>query len=157
MRKLCLMSIILVSSSLGAETPSFFSNVTNLWYHGHKSNVLAIAEERLRANNDDAVGLLLRLEYDIEFLNVERLSNSVLRVKSVFAPIETQNLSFWKPVFMETLDYLLDVQTTTNFYARLDVDRAKAALPEKHMLFDDEVRALCLDGLVTNYPPLPPP
>ena len=155
MRKLCLMSIILVSFSLGAETPCFFTNITNLWFQGHKSNVLAIAEERLRANNDDAVGLLLRLEYDIEFLNVERLSNSVLRVKSVFAPIETQNLSFWKPVFMETLDYLLDVQTTTNFYARLDVDRAKAALPEKHMLFDDEVRALCLDGLVTNYPPNP--
>ena len=157
MKRILFALAVFTSGAMLAESISFFNNVTNLWYQGHKSNVLAIAEERLRANNNDAVGLLLRLEYDIEFLNVERLSNSVLRVKSVFAPIETQNLSFWKPVFMETLDYLLDVQTTTNFYARLDVDRAKAALPEKHMLFDDEVRALCLDGLVTNYPPLPPP
>ena len=155
MKRILLAVAVITSVTMLAEDMSFFTNVTNLWYQGHKSNVLAIAEERLQANNDDAVGLLLRLEYDLEFLNVDRLSNSVLRVKSIFAPMEAQNLSFWKPILMETLDYLLDIQTTTNFYATLDVDRAKAAFPEKHMLFDDEVHALCLDGLITNYPPNP--
>lgn len=152
MKRILFALAVFTSGTIFADGMSFFTNVTNLWYQGHKSNVLAIAEERLRSNDDDAVGLLLRLEYDLEFLNVDRLSNSVLRVKNVFVPIETQNLSFWKPIFMETLDYLLDIQTTTNFYVTLDADRAKAALPEKHMLFDDEMRALCLDGLVTNYP-----
>ena len=155
MRKTLIILACFVCGALYADNLDFFANVTNLWYQGRKSNVLAIAEERLSANAEDAAGLLLRLEYDLEFLNVDRLSNSVLRVKSAFTPIEAPSLSFWKPIFMETLDYLLDIQTTTNFYATLDVDRAKAALPEKHMLFDEEIRALCLDGLATNLPPAP--
>lgn len=34
---------------------------------------------------------------------------------------------------------------------------AKALLPEKHMSFEDNLLAVCLDGLVTNYPALPLP
>ena len=46
-----------------------FVTVTNLWYEGHKSNVLAMADQRLAVNSNDLAGLVLRMEYDFSFVN----------------------------------------------------------------------------------------
>jgi hypothetical protein len=39
---------------------NFYSNVTNLWYQGSKSNVLEIANARLAQNTNDIAGLILK-------------------------------------------------------------------------------------------------
>ena len=39
----------------------FYANVTNLWYQGNKTNVLAIANARLAQNSNDIAGLILNL------------------------------------------------------------------------------------------------
>ena len=51
-----------------------FVLVTNLWYQGSKSNVLAIAEQRLAANPNDLAGLVLKMEYDFSFLSFSSIS-----------------------------------------------------------------------------------
>ena len=54
-----------------------FALVTNLWYQGYKTNVLAIAEQRLAANSNDLAGLVLKMEYDFSFLNFSNISNNM--------------------------------------------------------------------------------
>lgn len=72
------------------EKPSdLYSTVTNLWWNGPKTNILAIAEERLAANTNDIVGLVLKTEYDISFSPASVLSNSFRRVLSVGAEVDT--------------------------------------------------------------------
>lgn len=135
----------------------FFTNVTNLWWQGHKSNVLAIAEQRLSCNSNDIAGLILKMECDFEFLNLDSISNSIQRVIDCGKTITTSNYASKYPAFKFSLDYTLHLFTINELYANLEVDRAKALLPEKHMSFEDDLLAVCLDGLVTNYPALPPP
>ena len=60
-----------------------FSVVTNLWYNGYKSNVLAMAEQRLAANSNDLAGLVMMMEYNLEYSNDSCLSNDIFRVLSV--------------------------------------------------------------------------
>lgn len=60
-----------------ALTADSFVLVTNLWYQGYKTNVLAIAEERLNANSNDLAGLVLKMEYDFAFMNASCISNDI--------------------------------------------------------------------------------
>ena len=45
---------------------NFHTNVTNLWYQGYKTNVLAIANERLSQNTNDIAGLILKAEFQLD-------------------------------------------------------------------------------------------
>ncbi|MDD2600916.1 MAG: hypothetical protein PHO37_17115 [Kiritimatiellae bacterium] len=76
--------------SAGAQT-NFYANVTNLWYKGQKSNVLAIANARLAQNTNDIAGLILKAEYNLEFYDVMNISNSFIRVIQVGDSITTTN------------------------------------------------------------------
>ena len=79
--------VALVGSS-SAQT-DLYSTVTNLWWEGPKTNILAIAEERLAANTNDIVGIVLKTEYDISFSPASVISNSFRRVLSVGAHVDT--------------------------------------------------------------------
>ena len=79
--------VALVGSS-SAQT-DLYSTVTNLWWEGPKTNILAIAEERLAANTNDIVGIVLKTEYDISFSPATVLSNSFRRVLAVGAEVDT--------------------------------------------------------------------
>ena len=156
MRKAVFTIMLAVPFLLLAEPPTFFSNVTNLWFQGHKSNVLAIAEERLACNSNDIAGLILRLEYDLEFTNLASLSNSVLRTIECATNISCLNGGQLK--FSDSLESLLDDMATDPIPAEeMEAERARALLPGKRFLFEKRLLAICLDGLVTNYPPLSPP
>jgi hypothetical protein len=65
--------------------------VTNLWYQGHKSNVLEIAEQRLNVNSNDIAGLILKAEYNFEFYETGDISNAYLRVIQIGDTITTPN------------------------------------------------------------------
>ena len=81
MRKM-LIGFMLAVCSGGASLAqaNFYTNVTNLWYQGYKSNVLAIANARLTANSNDIAGLILKAEYHLAFCEDAQLSNAYLRV-----------------------------------------------------------------------------
>ncbi|MEI6647903.1 MAG: hypothetical protein WCP12_17835 [bacterium] len=94
MKKIIIMSTLVfafaVETPLFAQT-NFYSNVTNLWYQGQKSNVLEIAEQRLNVNSNDIAGLILKAEYSFEFYEMDRISNAFLRVIQVSDAIITTN------------------------------------------------------------------
>ena len=155
MRKAVFTIMLAVPFLLLAEPPTFFSNVTNLWFQGHKSNVLAIVQERLACNSNDIAGAILKMEYDLEFLNLNEISNSIIRVDNILREVHTPNLINEQERFPFFLDKILTLFTNQEMYADLEADMAKAFLPEKRMAFERMLSAVCLDGLITNYPPNP--
>ena len=153
MKKVLLTLALFISAFLFADDLAFFHNVTNLWFQGHKSNVLSIAQERLACNSNDIAGAILKMEYDFEYLNLDEISNSIMRVDNIISGFRTPNLLKEQARFPFFLDKILTLFTNQELYAELEADRAKALLPEKRMAFERMLSAVCLDGLVTNYPP----
>ena len=154
MRKSPIILACFVCGALSADNLSFFANVTNLWYQGRKSNVLAMAEERLACNSNDLAAAIMKVEYDLEFLNFNSISNSVYRAINLGKEVTTPVYSAKYESFKADMEDILDVIAT---YPMTNVlpDRAKSALPGKRMLFGEDLLALCLDGLATNLPPAP--
>lgn len=157
MRKLRLMSIILFPVLLGAETPTFFSNVTNLWFQGHKSNVLALAQERLSCNSNDIAGLILSMEYNLEFEfdDLNGVSNSIQKVINRLDTISTPLCATNGPHFRMLLEDMRNLVMDSAMYDDVANDKAKANFPGKKLLFEEVLLNICLDGLVTNSPPNP--
>jgi hypothetical protein len=150
MKKVLFSIALMTGWVLFADDLSFFHNVTNLWFQGDKSNVLSIAQERLACNSNDIAGAILKMEYDLEYLNLDEISNSIIRVDNIIKEIHTPNLLNEQERFPFFLDKILTLFTNQEMYADLEADRAKALLPEKRMSFERMLSAVCLDGLVTN-------
>ena len=88
---------------------NFYTNVTNLWYQGHKSNVLAIANARLAVNSNDIAGLILKAEYHFAFLEYSACSNAYLRVLQVGDIVTTTNfVKRYQGFSREDILWLLD-------------------------------------------------
>ena len=123
----------------------FHANVTNLWYQGHKSNVLEIAEQRLSANTNDIAGLILKLEFTVEFLEFPSFSNTVQRVLAVGQTIVSPNFAREFPEYAEEVSDLL---TLIPHYppAEIAADRLKALIPHKPLVATDIIKALQDDG-----------
>ena len=155
MKQLILALAVLATIAAKADGTAFFTNVTNLWYQGHKSNVLAIAEERLARNTNDIAGLILKMEYDLEFLDLVAVSNSCLRTIACGKEIQSPCYSARYPEFKTDMEDILDI--IAHYPSdQLSSDRGKAHLPGKKLFFEDDLLAVCLDGLVTNYPSITP-
>lgn len=146
---------LIIAPALTAEPPAFFSNVTNLWYQGQMSNVLEIAAQRLAANPNDFAGLLLKMEYELnsEFDDLSCVSNSILAALAVSTNITTALFSQLKEDFQYSLEDFLELLSDERMLANKEEDKAKAFLPGKRMLFEEDLLAACLDGLATNLPP----
>jgi hypothetical protein len=95
-----LATAIAISSFAQTNAPiDNFSVVTNLWYEGHKSDVLAIGEQRLAANSNDMAGIIIRMEYDLSFMNAENYSNGILRALEVSQTITNEHFAKGKVFF----------------------------------------------------------
>ena len=137
MKKIIIMSALVfafaVETPLFAQT-NFYSNVTNLWYQGYKSNVLSLAEARLLQNTNDIAGLILKAEYDLEFLELTSISNSYERVIQVGDTITTTN--FVKRFVVERQEYLDFLELFKNEPIpenRLNEEKAKANINHKEL------------------------
>ena len=143
---------LIATAHVVADAPSLgdFTTVTNLWYEGHKSNVLAIAEQRLAANSNDLAGLILKMEYDLEFMNVSNYSNGIIRVLEVSRSITNECFACEKPLFeMALLDFLDYVAHRRRLFSLEEEaqERAKAAIIHKPMTYEIPLKALHDDGL----------
>lgn len=87
---------------------NFYANITNLWYQGYKTNVLAIANARLAQNSNDIAGLILKMEYHLAFSEMSEMSNSFWRVVNVGETITTPNFAAEFPSKKEHLINILD-------------------------------------------------
>lgn len=143
MNKALLAIALLLSSQAFAS--AYYANVTNEWFQGRQTNVLALANQRLASNTNDMAGLLMKASYDFDFADANTLSNSLARVLSVGETVST-------PAF-------------TNAYrlVRLDIRGTFKTLssetPEEHasdmlkimgaghqMAYEDALKALDDDG-----------
>jgi hypothetical protein len=135
--------------SVALAQTNFYSNVTNLWYQGYKTNVLAIANTRLAANTNDIAGLILKAEYHFAFLEVDNISNAYLRVIQVGDTITTTNFAKdWqdeisKESILGILENLAENPITPQ---EIQKEKPKAFLKYKRMTHDSLIEALQKDG-----------
>jgi len=108
MMQTALAILVLVFGTCARAQTNFYTNVTNLWYQGYKSNVLDIANARLAQNTNDIAGLILKMEYSIAFSEMSEISNSFWRVFNVGDTITTTNFSAVYPEKRENLLRILD-------------------------------------------------
>lgn len=133
----------------GLAQTNFYTNVTNLWYQGYKSNVLAIANARLAANSNDIAGLILKAEYHLEFCEETALSNAFLRIIQVGDTITTTNfVKSWQDVgarqnHLDILDHMAEAPLTPQ---QIQEERLKGLINGKPLLSAFLIEALQKDG-----------
>lgn len=140
---------IVVNWSTCLAQTNFYTNVTNLWYQGHKSNVLAIANARLAQNTNDIAGLVLKANYDLEFLEVASISNSYLRIIQVGDTITTTHfVKCWQEgLSRQCIIGLLDIISENPLSPQeIQEGKAKALIPHKPLPDADLIEALQMDG-----------
>ena len=150
MKKIMIMSALVftVASPLFAQT-NFYTNVTNLWYQGYKSNVLAIANARLAANSNDIAGLILKAEYHLEFCEEAAISNAYLRIIQVGDTITTTNfVKCWQEEgerqnFFDILDHMAKNPLTPQ---QIQQERLKGFINKKPLGDAYLIEALQKDG-----------
>lgn len=125
---------------------NFYTNVTNLWYQGHKTNVLAIANGRLAQNTNDMAGLILKAEYDFEFYCVDNISNAYLRVIQVGDTITTPNfLKRYGSIRQSYFEILEDLAKNPITEQEIQAEKPKSLLKHKE-LPANLIEALQKDG-----------
>jgi len=136
---------IVCRMSVFAQT-NFYTNVTNLWYQGYKTNVLTIANERLTQNTNDIAGLILKAEYNFEFYCVDDISNAYLRVIQVGDTITTTNfLKRYESIRRSYLEILDDLAENPITQQEIQEEKPKSLLKHKN-LPADLIEALQKDG-----------
>jgi hypothetical protein len=138
--------ILLLALGICAQAQTnFYTNVTNLWFAGHKTNVLAVANQRLQQNTNDIAGLLLKMSYETEFLQFDQISNTMDRVVQAGAAITTPKFAALYPVLAESANYW---KTLIPVYPadQIGPDRAKGSINEKPLAVDFILEALQEDG-----------
>ena len=134
-------TIVMLGFMCQASTTNFFTNVTNLWFQGSKSNVLEIAEQRLGMNTNDIAGLILKYEFQLEFLEVSSISNSAQRILDVGATIASPNFVQVFPDYIENIHAALDFLPHYT-PAEIAEDKPKALIPYKPLVATDIIKAL---------------
>ena len=150
MKKGMIVFVFIVAnwSACPAQT-NFYTNVTNLWYQGYKSNVLAIANARLAQNTNDIAGLILKAEYHFAFLEAVAISNAYHRVIQVGDTITTTNfVQEWldnksKERILWILDDFMKNPITQE---EIQAEKHKALIREKPLPDADLIEALQKDG-----------
>jgi len=147
MKKLVVILIVISGSVVFAQT-NFYTNVTNLWHQGYKSNVLEIAEQRLNINSNDIAGLILKADYNFEFYEVDSLSNAYLRVIQIGDTITTTNfMERYQKASRESILGILDdfaEEPVTN--ADIQEGKQKALIKYKNLTHSRLIEALQKDG-----------
>ena len=155
MKKAIALIISMLSSSLTeAQTTNFYTNVTNLWYQGQKTEVLAIGQERLNINSNDMAGLLIQWSYDLEFLRLDYVSNSLSRIVQSGASITNTNFKANYPFLKESMEDMLEFFSTYHpTPTELAEEQAKGLISNKTFADFIILEALQKDGLCEPLTP----
>ena len=146
---LCSLPFLLGGTTFGQD---LYSTITNLWWNGPKTNVLAIASERLSANSNDIAGIILQTECEWSFGSPTTISNSTLRFLSNGADIQTPAFRVQYPIDAFNVSALLDSipQMTDNEWAQ---EREYGLMTHRKMMFGKAWDALRDDGWLDATPP----
>ena len=150
MKKVMIGCMLVMASGVhGIAQSNFYENVTNLWYQGYKTNVLAIANDRLAANSNDIAGLILKAEYHLAFCENAPLSNAYLRVIQVADTITTTNfVKCWQEEggrqdYLDILEHMAENPLTPQ---QIQEEGLKGLINEKPLPDAYLIEALQMDG-----------
>ena len=140
-----IICILFVMGDLALQGSPYFNTITNLWYSGHQTNVLQMAEARLARNTNDIAGVLMKASWDFAFSDAVVLSNSLIRIRDVGRTISTHAFT---NAFVLTE---FDLMSTFNILPRLtpiqlSIDCIKSSGPGRRMHYEEELKALDDDG-----------
>lgn len=148
--RFCTLALVLALTPV-SQASSYFVNITNQWFLGHQTNVLALANQRLSANTNDIAGLLMKASYDFDFSDSGTLSNTLVRVLSVGETVTSPAFTnaFWLT--------RLDIQGTfitlgTETPEEHASDMHKVTGPGHPMAYSEELKALDDDGYFGGNP-----
>ncbi|MDD2239708.1 MAG: hypothetical protein PHI93_03495 [Kiritimatiellae bacterium] len=138
------IAILLMAIATYAQT-NFTETVSSLWYSGQKTNVLNIAEQRLQLNSNDIAGLILKMEYEITFLELDAVTNTMERVIQVGSSITTTNFVSVFPKLEGSINHLVEMIPLypTN---ELAADQGKGDISGKPLPHTEVLQALEDDG-----------
>lgn len=140
-----IVSLIIITAQISLAQTNFYTNVTNLWYQGNKTNVLAITEQRLQQNTNDIAGLLLKVEYQVEFFHFDQLTNTMTHLLTVAESYTGTN--FLKRLSVLREDFTVMKEYSTNYPpGQLEADLPKTNQAGKVMSFGLSLEALQKDG-----------
>jgi hypothetical protein len=124
---------------------NFYEQVSQLWLSGQKTNVLGIAEQRLQQNSNDIAGLILKMEYQIEFCNLGDVTNTMQNVLTAGSEITTTHFVALFPSVTGSVHHLL---TMIPIYPtnELAADQAKGSITNKPLSYGNAIKALQDDG-----------
>ena len=142
-----LMLIVAGNGAVFAQT-NFYTNVTNLWEEGYKTNVLVIANARLAVSSNDIAGLILKAEYHFAFLEYSACSNAYLLVLQVGDTITTTNfVNEYQGSSRESILWLLDdLAENPMTEQEIQAEKHKAFIKYKPLPHEDMIEALQKDG-----------
>lgn len=138
-----LIALAYVIQSFGQT--NFYKEVSSMWYSGNKTGVLSIAEQRLQQNTNDMAGLILKMEYEIAFLQLDQVTNTMERVLQVGNTIITTNFAAAFPKLQKDINHL---KTMIPLYPsdELAADQGKWNIAGKPLPHTDVLKALQDDG-----------
>ena len=123
----------------------YFNTITNLWYSGHQTNVLQMAEARLARNTNDIAGVLMKASWDFAFSDAVVLSNSLNRVLSAGEVVQASCFSNLFRITRLDVECVLNaVVNETSTQRSLDIDKQNR--PGRLPHFIEELKALDADG-----------
>ena len=107
-----------------------------------------MGQERLNINSNDMAGLIIKLEYYEEFLQLGGLSNLLIKTSMIGASITNENFNACFPDFNEGIQWSLEFLSTYKpDSTELAIERAKGLIPNKPFSYFKELEALQKDGL----------
>lgn len=146
---LCFLSLLFGRIAFGQD---LYSTVTNLWWNGPKTNVLAIAEARLSSNTNDIAGIVLQMEGELSFGGAATISNAVHRFLTVGASIQTPEFRVQYPLDAYSVSILLDAMPPMT-PAEWAQEREFGAMLHREMMLGKAWSALRDDGWLGAVPP----
>ena len=69
--------ILLLVATVFGQTDGSVEELESLWFAGEFDQILAISDQRLERNSNDIVGLILKVEYESEFLLLDRIPETL--------------------------------------------------------------------------------
>ena len=143
--KITTLTAALILTATSVRASDYFANATNLWFQGHQTNVLTMANQRLAANTNDIAGLLMKASYDFDFSDATALSNTLARVLAVGETITTPAFSnAFRLVRIDIRGTFKTISTETP--EEHAADMLKVMGPGHPMAYDFALEALDDDG-----------
>ena len=144
-----IIAILSLTLAISAAASDYYTSVTNFWYQGQQTNVLALSEQRLATNQNDIAGLLMKASYDFDFSNATTLSNTLARILVVGDTITTP--AFTNAFRLTAIDIRWTFATlSSETPAEHASDMPKVTGPGHPMAYSDELKALDDDGYFGN-------